>query len=74
MDGAEAVCCLCHALTNLLIHGGAADNTTLAKQFTRLTTSYFMMFWKEEVAHSVSFFANETWLEKYSRNGNVRHR
>ena len=31
-------------------------------------------FWKEEAAHSAGFIANDTWLEKYSRNGNVHHR
>ena len=74
MDRAKAVCYICHALTSLLKHGGAADNTTLAKKITRMSTSHFVMFWKEEVAHSVGFFANETWLEEYSRNGKVQHR
>ena len=41
-------------------------------EFTRMSTSHFMTFWKEDDVYSVGLFADATWSGR--RRVAVRHR
>ena len=60
-----------HVHENLLEQVVLLDNTTLAYSLADVNVTLHDVV-ERRVVDSAGFFANDTWLEKHSRNGNVR--